>query len=262
MAVSIAPRSKPEPVKAMYSVSTGKQSRPQRVIAYGPGGVGKTTLGALAPKPIILDIEGGSARLDVDRVDGIQTWEDLRQVLGDRELLEPYSSVVIDSGTRAEELASAWMLLSVPHEKGHMVKRIEDYGFGKGYQHLFETFLLLLADMDRVVETGKHVILLCHECVNDCPNPNGDDFIRYEPRLQAPKSGKASIRDRVFEWADWVGYVSYDVLAKDGKGRGNGTRTVYFDARPTWRAKGRGDAAKVIPWNDPKNASEVWSCLS
>lgn len=258
---TITPRAAPAvAAPPAFRVSSGRQARAQRVVIYGPGGVGKTTLASLAPSAILLDIEGGSARLDVSRVEGIGTWDHLRAALQDPALTEPFSTVVIDSLTRAEELALAWTIQNVPHEKGSRVARIEDYGFGKGYQHLFDTFLLILADLDRLTERGKHVVLICHECVNDAPNPSGEDFMRYEPRLQAPKSGKASIRDRVFEWADWVGYVSYDVLSEDGKARGNGTRTVYFDARPTWRAKGRGDTKKVIPWNDRNNA-EVWTCL-
>lgn len=257
---TIAPREVQAKTPATYRISSGPLARAQRVVLYGPGGVGKTTLASIAPTPLLLDIEGGSARLDVSRVDGLNSWEHLRGALQDAALTEPFSTIVIDSLTRAEELALAWTLANVPHEKGQLVRRVEDYGFGKGYQHLFDTFLLILSDVDRLIERGKNVVLVCHECVNDAPNPSGEDFMRYEPRLQAPKSGKASIRDRVFEWADWVGYVSYDVLSEDGKARGNGTRTVYFDARPTWRAKGRGNSKKVIPWNDRAN-SEVWTCL-
>mgnify|MGYP001310845247 CR=1 FL=1 len=261
--VNIAPRT-PEAVRApaSYKISSGRIPRPQRVILFGPGGVGKTTLASLAPEPLVLDIDKGSSHLSVPRVEGIETWEHLRAALSDRALLEPFKTIIVDSGTKAEEYALAWTLANIPHEKGQLVQRVENYGFGKGLQHLFDTFLLLLADMDRLIDSGKNVVLVCHECVNDAPNPQGEDFQRYEPRLQSPKSGKASIRDRVFEWADWVGYVAYDVVSQDGKARGNGTRTVYFDARPTWRAKGRGDSAKVIPWNDRANGKEVWSCLS
>lgn len=258
----IAPRSADPPKLApAFSVTRGKIQRPSRVVLYGPGGVGKSTAAALAPDALVIDLEGGTSRMDVARVEGVPNWEALRGALQSRELVAPFKSIVIDSGTKAEDFDITWTLANVPTDKGHFVKRIEDYGYGKGFQQAFDTWLPMLADCDRLVEQGKNIILICHECINDTPNPEGENFIRYEPRLQAPKSGKASIRDRTFEWADHVGYLAFDVMSKDGKGRGNGTRTLYFDARPTWRAKGRGDWNKVIPWNDPKNGKDIWSCL-
>lgn len=260
--VDIKPRTAAPPVLSpTFTVTTGKVQRARRVVLYGPGGVGKSTLASLTPTPIVFDIEGGTATLDIARVDGIKTWEHLLAAVRDTSLTEPYETVVVDGGTKSQEFAEAWTLANIPNDKGAFVKNVEAYGFGKGYQFVHDTFLHLLAELDRLVERGKNVVFVCHECTSDTPNPNGDDFLRYEMRLQQMKSGKASIRDKVFEWADVVGYVSFDVLAQDGKARGNGTRTVYFDARPAWKAKGRGDFAKVIPWNDSTNAKEVWKCL-
>lgn len=244
-------------------ISEGVQPRARRVLIYGPGGSGKSQLESLVPGILVFDLEGSTSHLDIKRLDLTNAgFADVRAMLQDKELLAPYKAVGIDTLTALEEKCVAHTLATVPHEKGHTVTSIEGYGFGKGLQHNFDTFLPLLADLDRIIESGKHVFLLAHECTNDTPNPEGDDFLRYEPRLQQPKSGKASIRDRVFEWCDVVGYLSYDVSAKDGKGKGAGTRTVYFSARPSWRAKGRGTFPKSIPWNDPNNASEVLKCLS
>lgn len=241
---------------ARFNISSGVRKRPQRVVLYGPGGVGKTTLAGLAPGGLFFDLEPGSDYLPVKRIDPPSPW-DLETLRAAVQSMPDAQTYVLDSATKAEELAIAWTLANVPKEKGGGAKNVEDYGFGKGYQHVYDSFLPLLGDLDRAIEAGHHVVLIAHECTADCPNPAGDDFIRYEPRLQAPKSGRASIRDRVFEWADWVGYMGFDVLAKDGKGRGNGTRTVYFEQRPTWRAKGRGAAATTYAWND-KNDRTIW----
>jgi hypothetical protein len=83
------------------------------------------------------------------------------------------------------------------------------------------------------------VILIAHDCTADVPNPVGEDFIRFEPHLQSPKSGKASIRNRVVQWADHVLFVGYDVVAKDRKGKGVGTRTIWQVERPDHVAKSR-----------------------
>lgn len=222
-----------------FTISSGRVGAAQRVVLYGPGGIGKTTLAALAPKAVFLDIEEGSNRLDAARVGGIATWADMRACLQATGLFVPYQTLVLDSVTRAEELAVVHTLATVPHEKGHRVTSLEGYGFGKGYQHVYDTFLNLLVDLDRHIREGRNVVLVAHDCIADVPNPVGDDFIRYEPHLQQPKSGRASIRERVFQWADHVLFVGYDVVSEDGKGKGGGTRTIWPIERPDHRAKSR-----------------------
>ena len=87
---------------------------------------------------------------------------------------------------------------------------------------------------------NRNVILIAHECVTTVPNPNGEDWMRYEPRLQCPNSGKAAVRLRLKEWADHVLFLGYDVAVdKDGKGKGSGTRTLYPCELPFCMAKSR-----------------------
>ena len=175
---------------------------------------------------------------DIRPVSNVATWDDLRGALhGDG--WDEIKTIVIDSATKAEELAVEHTIRTVPHEKGNRVQRIEDYGYGKGYSHVYDTFLTLLGDLDAHVRAGRNVILVCHDCVSNVPNPTGEDWIRYEPRLQSPASGKSSIRLRVREWADHVLFIGYDVAVKDGKGTGSGTRTIYPVELPHCMAKSR-----------------------
>lgn len=218
-----------------------------RVVLYGPGGIGKTSLAAELPGPVaFFDLDDSlprlSSQIDMDNlrlVKGIETWDDLRAAL-QADGWDDVQSIVIDTGTFAEEIAIAKTLESVPHEKGNKVSRIEDYGYGKGYMHVYDTFLPLLGDLDRHCRQGRNVAILCHDCTDTVPNPAGEDWLRYEPRLQSPASGKASIRLRVREWADHVLFLGYDVdVGKDRKGRGAGTRTIYTAELPHCMAKSR-----------------------
>lgn len=221
-----------------------------RVGLFGPGGIGKTTLAATAPGPVgFIDLDDSLptlrpslTRLDIRRVSGIAGWQDIRDALHS-DGWDDVRTIVLDSATKAEELALEWMLRNVRHEKeGVVVRRIEDYGFGKGYQHLYETFLPLLSDLDQHVRAGRNVVLICHDCTATVPNPKGEDYIRWEPRLQNPSSVKASIRLRVREWLDHLLYVGYDVeCAKhhNGKAQGHGTRTIYPQEMPWCMAKSR-----------------------
>ena len=241
-----------------FAITSGRISGPQRIVIYGPGGIGKSSLAALAPKPVFLDVEHGTHEFDVCRAGEIDTYADLRAVLQST-ALDGFETVVIDTMTKAEELAIAHTLKTVPHEKGQYVSSIEGYGFGKGLQHVYDTALLLLADLDSQVRRGRNVILICHDCTADVPNPVGDDFIRFEPHLQSPKSGKASIRNRVIQWADHVLFIGYDVIAKDGKGRGVGTRTIFTDELPDHIAKSRSVHA-VLPFESPTDGA-IWGLI-
>jgi len=221
-----------------------------RVGLFGPGGIGKTTLAATAPGPVgFIDLDDSLpilrpslGELDIRRVSGIAGWQDIRDALHS-DGWDDVRTIVLDSATKAEELALEWTLRNVRHEKeGVVVRRIEDYGFGKGYQHLYETFLTLLSDLDQHVRAGRNVVLICHDCTATVPNPKGEDYIRWEPRLQNPSSGKASIRLRVREWLDHLLYVGYDVeCAKhhNGKAQGHGSRTIYPTEMPWCMAKSR-----------------------
>lgn len=244
-----------------FQVTQGVESRPQKVVIYGSGGVGKTKLCSLVSEagisPLILDLEAGSSFLPVRRVpaDALQTWDDLRDALHSESLWQGTGAVVIDSMTKAEELAVAWTLANVKKEKGGQATGVEDYGWGKGYTNVYETFNQLLQDLDAHTRKGRHVLAIAHECTANVPNPEGEDWIRYEPRLQ---TGKASIRHRVKEWADHLLFVSYDKAVEDGKAKGGGSRTIHPIEYPMWMAKSRTLADDII-YED--GSAELWNQL-
>lgn len=243
-----------------FQVTTGRETKAQKTVIFGPGGIGKTELCALIKQvgiePQIIDLEDGSSFLDVRRVKNIDTWDDLRDALHAESLWDGVGAVVIDSLTKAEELAAAWTIANVKNEKGNYVSSIEGYGYGKGYGHLYDTFLNLLSDLDAHARKGRHIICVSHECTANVPNPSGEDFIRYEPRLSSPTSGKASIRLRVKEWCDHLIFIGYDKsVNEDGKAIGSGTRTIYTQEFPAWMAKSR-SLSEPIPYE--KGNSSLW----
>ncbi len=240
-----------------------------RVLLYGPGGIGKTTLACSAPGPVaIFDFDdslpriAGSLAGDIRVIDGVETWQAMRDALASPGWDE-IRTIIIDTLTRAEELAVAHTLATVPSDgKNNYVKRTEDYPYGKGYQYIYDTFLPLLSDLDAHVKRGRNVILVAHDCTTNVPNPGGADWLRYEPRLQSPPSGKGSIRLRVREWVDHLLYIGYDVaVSSDGKGVGRGTRTAYTRETPTCMAKRRKetDIADSIPV--APGSVDVWDQL-
>lgn len=246
-----------------FSISKGVTSSPKRIVLFGTGGVGKSEAAAnleqVGIKPLFFDIESGTSHLDVSRVRGVSDWMSLRSALHDESLIAPFDAVVVDSGTKAEEWCGSWVVDNVPHDKpGRTISRIEDYGYGKGLSHIYETFLLLLQDLDAIVRRGKHVVVIAHDCVSKVPNPNGESFIRYEPRLQNPESGKNSIRLRIKEWCDHLLFIGYDVYSEDGKGVGSGTRTFYGSERPAWMAKSRPAFDSLVY---QRGSADIWKLI-
>lgn len=233
-----------------------------RIVLYGPGGIGKTTLTTLAPgKVAFFDLDDSLPRLqsqldEIPEVIPCDSWQSLRMAL-QSEGWDSIKTIVIDSVTKAEELAIAHMLATVKRDNGTSAQRIEDYGYGKGYQYAFDTFLPLLGDLDRHARAGRNVILIAHDCTTNVPNPAGEDWIRYEPRLQSPSSGKGSIRLRVREWADHVLFLGYDVaVSEEGKGQGSGTRTLWPAELPHCMAKSRTTQEPI-----PLNGENIWPLI-
>ncbi len=214
----------------------------QRIGIYGPGGIGKTSLACLAPGPVaIFDFDNSLTVLrpegDIQVVQAA-TWDEVRAAL-QAPGWQNIHTIVLDSVTRLEELAVAHTLKTVPMERGTFVSSVEGYGYGKGYQHVFDTFLPILNDLDAHARAGRNIIMVMHDCTCNVPNPAGDDYIRYEPRLQSPTSGKASIRLRLREWLDHLFFVGYDIAVDKTTGLATmgGSRAIWTEEKSFCMAK-------------------------
>ena len=260
----------PAPGKAPAAVSTfsptvtrGRVGGAQRTMIYGSAGVGKSTLLALAPKVLILDLEGGTREMDVPRISGIETFGQLRSVLANDALFDEFDMIGIDTLSKVEILAKQEVFDTTRTSDGSTATSLEAYGYGKGYQYVYDMCRLVLQDMERQLRRGKHITCVAHDTTSKVPNPNGEDYIRFEPRLQSLRSGKSDVRDLFVENSDHVIFVGYDVaVTKDGKGRGAGTRTIFTTEKPTHIAKVRKPGVS-IPASMPYTLGEstIWNLL-
>ncbi len=233
------------PTAVPLSLSSGLITGSDRTLVYGTGGIGKSTLCAFLPAPIFLDIERSTNHLNVAR-DTADDWPTLRGKMATIAANPPdgVRSVVLDTATVAEELAKEYVIATRKATRSSgadvAVDSIEDYGWGKGWQFIYDEFCGLLADLDRISAKGLYTTLIAHEVASPVPNPAGEDFIRWEPHLYSgDKKGRGSVRQLVKNWADHVLFIAYDVAVKEGKGRGVGTRTIYTQELPTHIAKSR-----------------------
>jgi hypothetical protein len=246
----------PAPAQPKFKLSSGITSASHATLLYGTGGIGKSTLASLAPGALIIDLALETDELNIRRVTGINTWNDLRAFVRDGDFSD-VQTLVIDNGTAAEELCRQHVIAYVKGGKNQTINSIEDYGYGKGGTFLVEEWRKLLGDLDVHRRANRNVVLIAHERIGKVPNPSGEDFIRYEPRLYSDKN--ASVMHVTKEWCNHVLFISYDVVASDGKAKGSGTRTIYSAETATFMAKSRTLDSTPIPFQ--RGDGSVWNKL-
>lgn len=243
------------------NVITGPVAGPDRILIYGTGGIGKSTLAAYLPAPLFLDVERSTNKINVTRATPM-SWAELRGNLASIEADPPegYRSIVIDSATIAEEFAKEHVIEWRKTDKGKRVDSIDGFGWGKGWQFVYDEYTGLLADLDRIAAKGLHVCLIAHEVASPAPNPGSEAFLRWEPALYGgDKKERGSIRRLLKNWADHVLFIGYDVFVEDGKGQGSGTRTIYTQELPEHIAKSRTKQTQLS--FEISNPGAVWAEL-
>ena len=141
----------------MLNIITGRVQRPQKVVLYGVEGIGKTSLAAQTPDPLFIDTEGGTAHLDVRRLQKPETWEELIALIKEVAATpDVCRTLVLDTADWAEAMAIDHICQKF-RQPG-----LESFGYGKGYTFLSEEFSRLLAACDEVIASGKHVVITAH----------------------------------------------------------------------------------------------------
>jgi hypothetical protein len=242
-----APAGPPQPSRmTLGNVVKGPVAAPMRVVLYGPEGIGKSTFASNASNAIFLAAEDGTNELDVARLKPA-TWEELFEaiaMLGTEE--HGYETLVIDTLDWAEQLC--WKSVCARERKNS----IEAFGYGRGYVIAHEEFRRLAAALDRLREQkGMAIVLLAHSWIKSFKNPAGDDFDRWELKLD--KRSSAAIK----EWADVVLFANYETLThqddrKRTRGVTTGARFIYTEHSAAFDAKNRHSLPPQLPlyWED------------
>ena len=225
----------------------GKVPSPQKVVIYGPEGIGKTTLASRFPDPVFIDTEGSTKKLDVARFEAPSSWS---MLLSQVDYAVSHSgelkTLVIDTADWAQKLCIQHVC------DKHQMAGVESFGYGKGYTYVSEEFGRLLNKLDDVIAKGINVVLTAHAQIVKFEQP--DEMGAYDRwAMKLLNSPKTSISAMVKEWADMVLFCNYKTysVAVDDKGKKykaqGGKRVMYTSHHPCWDAKNRDELADELP---------------
>ena len=217
----------------MLNITSGRVARPQKLVLYGVEGIGKTSLAAQAPDPLFIDTEGGTAHLDVRRLQKPASWEELLSLVKEVAATpDVCRTLVIDTADWAEQMCIDHICAK------YKQPGIESFGYGKGYTYLAEEFSRLLAACDDVILSGKNVIINAHAKMRkqELPDEAGA-FDRWELKLSKQTAPLLK------EWPDALLFLNFKTLvvateSNSHKAQG-GKRVMFTTHHPCWDAKNR-----------------------
>ncbi len=215
------------------NITSGVKFRAQRVVIYGPEGIGKTTMASKFDDPLFIDTENGSGHLDVKRLDVPKSWGDLIATVQEvAKTTGVCKTLVLDTADWAEALCIDYVC-----EK-HNQPSIEAFGYGKGYVYVMEEWQKLLKAFDAVINAGITVVITAHAKMRKFEQPDEiGAYDRWELKLSR------QVAPIVKEWCDCLLFINYKttvVTDSNGKAKAQGgKRWIYTTHNPCWDAKNR-----------------------
>lgn len=223
----------------------------QKVLIYGPGGVGKMTFAAHFPNPVFIDTDGGSASLDVARLPKPASWamllEEVAYIKQNPALCE---TLVIDTIDRAETLCVE--ALRAKYRKN----RPEGFGCA-GVE---EEFGRLLNSLQELIDIGINVVLTAQAQMRRFEQTcESGTYCRWELRLGKRMGSQTA--PLVKDWSDMVLFANYETTSAAADGRKNkaqsSRRVMYTEHSACWDAKNRVGLAPKLPLDYAEIASVI-----
>ena len=231
-----------------FEISSGINFGAQKIVFYGPEGIGKSSFAAQFPEPLFIDTEGSTRQMNVRRLPRPTSWSMLMQMIAEvAQNTDVCKTLVIDTVDWAERLCSEHVCQSAQK------KSIEDFGYGKGYVLVKEEFGRMLNLLSDVVEKGINVVLTAHCILRKFERPDESGaYDRWELKL-GNKTG-SQISALVKEWSDLLLFANYkETIIESGdtkrKKAYGGKRVMYTQHHPAWDAKNRYGLPPELPFD-------------
>lgn len=227
----------------------------QKVVVYGPQGIGKSTMGMGFPDPLFFDTERGSRRLPVKRT-AIESLDDFKtkaqEIIKSPESFRQFKSIVVDTGDWLEAKAK---------EKVVSQYSAKDRAYDREGSYIGDEMMKILLLLDDIVKAGFHVVVLSHSATVRVDLPDQPTaFDRYE--LDMNKKHVAPI---VKHWADHLLFLRHKITVREpddsrNKGVGGEHRLLCLSTTASYDAKTRSTDPTLkgeFLIKDPSDAVEV-----
>ena len=222
--------------------------KPPRIIVHGPPGVGKTTLLASLPDPVLIDAEGGLGKLDIPHFPLATSFTDIVEAFGAAVDSGEFKTVIIDSLDHIEPLVWA------EAAKRNGWESIETPGYGRGYIEADKVWSEFMDYVNSATRDADMIVATtAHSHVKTFQDPEGAAYDRYEMKLH--KRANAFLQEK----ADLILFANFDTATSELKegsqkrtvGRGGQTRSLYAEKRAAFDAKNRYDLPAKVQLSKP-----------
>lgn len=281
MTIKLPPRPNQTKTKKAFRIGQWDGSTSgEKIILYAETGMGKTTLASMAPDPVFIGLDDGGRkirnpktgellrRIEDEKGNSPQTFEDVRNALDYCVDSHTCQSVVIDTVTLLQSPYAedyTFRTVKIRNDKSgatRQAEHVEDYGYGKGYKHLWDTMRLPLLQCDRLAKANKNIIviaqLMCHKLTNDF----GDEYLKEGPQLYHSERNW-SILKTWCEWADHIFRIrplDKRVLGEKKKAVSSTERCIDTIGDNTFYAKSRTLKESVLSFST-RDDDSLWQFL-
>jgi hypothetical protein len=196
-------------------------------LCFGTEGVGKSTFGSQAPRPIFVPTEDGLGEIECDKFPLAKSLDDVLEALTELHAAEhDYETVVVDSADWLERLV--WDAVCGEYA----VKSIEkaDGGYARGYAHALVHWRRILELLDALRNDRSMIVLLiAHAKVERFEDPESSAYDRYSPRLHKLASAM------ICEWSDAVLFATRKIRTQTEDAGFNRKKDDRQRHRQRWR---------------------------
>lgn len=208
----------------LNKISKKNAPKEPRVIIYGPEGIGKSTFGAMADKPIFILTEDGLGDIDAPAIPQDENGKprsansfnevmDCIQTLATTE--HDYKTVVIDTLDWLEPLI--WKATC----KRLKVESIEEPGYGRGYVETMQEWQEFFDAVTYLRDTkNMTVIMIAHSTISKIEDPMHSAYDKNCLKLHKRAAAKAA------EYADVIGFCELKTMTRSEKSGFDKTRNI------------------------------------